>query len=102
MERRAAGTVRRLGPEVTKILFVKNLPFKIKGEELFEIFGRFGAIQQVRLGNSKETAGSAFVVFEDIFDAKRAMDDMNGFKVGDRFLKLNYFKVKQGTLIREI
>ena len=39
----------RLPKEVNRILFVKNLPFKIKSEELYDIFGKFGPIHQIRL-----------------------------------------------------
>ena len=33
----------RLPPEVNRILFVKNLPFKITAEEMYDIFGKYGA-----------------------------------------------------------
>ena len=35
----------RLPPEVNRILYVRNLPYKITSEELFDIFGKFGAIR---------------------------------------------------------
>lgn len=40
----------RLPPEVNRILYVRNLPYKITAEELYDIFGKYGAIRQVRLG----------------------------------------------------
>lgn len=39
----------RLPPEVNRILFVRNLPFKINSEEMYDIFGKYGAIRQIRL-----------------------------------------------------
>src|SRR5215208_5157716 len=60
-------TVRRnarLPPEVNRVLFVKNLPFKITAEEMYDIFGKYGAIRQMRVGNSSETKGTAFVIYE--------------------------------------
>jgi pre-mRNA branch site protein p14 len=30
----------RLAPEVNRILFVRNMPFKITTEELYELFGK--------------------------------------------------------------
>jgi RNA recognition motif-containing protein len=49
----AVDAPRRLPPDVTRILFVRNLPYKITAEEIYEIFGRFGAIRQVRDGKRR-------------------------------------------------
>lgn len=38
-------------------------------------------MRQIRVGNSKETRGTAYVVYEDIFDAKTAVDHLAGFNV---------------------
>lgn len=82
---------RRVGPEVSRIVFVRNLPYKVTGEELYKIFGRFGPIRQIRLGNGDRTRGTAFVVFAEILDAKQAFDSLTGFNVEGRFLTLMYF-----------
>ena len=74
----------RLPPEVNRVLYVRNLPFNITGEELYNIFGKYGAIRQIRKGNAKDTKGTAFVVYEDIFDAKNACDHLSGFNVCNR------------------
>jgi pre-mRNA branch site protein p14 len=39
----------RLPPEVNRFLYVRNLPFKITPEDMFDIFGKYGAIRQIRL-----------------------------------------------------
>jgi len=80
----------RLPPEVNRILFVKNLPYDISGEELYDIFGKYGALRQVRVGNRKDTKGTAFVVYEDIYDAKNAREHLSGFNVKDRYLIVLY------------
>ena len=83
----------RLPPEVNRILYVRNLPFKITAEELYAIFGKYGAVYQIRLGNkSKDTKGTAFVVYEDIYDAKAAVDHLSGFNVGGRYLVVLYYQ----------
>ena len=69
---------------MNRILYVRNLPYKITTEELYDIFGKFGAIRQIRVGNTPETRGTAFVVYEDIFDAKNACDHLSGFNVCNR------------------
>jgi len=76
----------RLAPEVNRVLFVRNLPFKITSEEMYDLFGKYGAIRyailresnsrlrQIRMGTAGDTKGTAFVVYEDIFDAKNACE----------------------------
>ena len=63
--------INRLPPEVNRILFVRNLPFKITAEDMYEIFGKYGAIRQIRIGVEKKTRGTAFVVYEDIFGMEK-------------------------------
>ncbi|CAG9335060.1 unnamed protein product [Blepharisma stoltei] len=81
----------RLPKEVNRILYVKNLPTKITAEQLYEIFGKYGAIRQIRKGIAGDTKGSAFIVYEDIFDAKNAMDHLKGMQVAGKYLAVRYF-----------
>ena len=87
-----ARTLQRLPPEVNRALYVRNLPFKITSEEMYDIFGKFGAIRQIRLGNAQDTRGTAFVVYEDIYDAKSAVDHLSGFNVCGRYLVVLYYQ----------
>lgn len=82
----------RLPPEVNRILYIKNLPYKITAEEMYDIFGKYGAIRQIRMGSTTETKGTAFVVYEDIFDAKNACDHLSGFNVCNRYLVVLYYQ----------
>jgi RNA recognition motif-containing protein len=47
----------RLPPEINRVLYVRNLPYKITAEEMYDIFGKYGAIRQIRLGNTPDTRG---------------------------------------------
>lgn len=106
----------RLPPEVNRVLYIRNLPYKITSDEMYDIFGKYGAIRQIRVwvfswanpsgnptkpisnssfacrGNTPETRGTAFVVFEDIFDAKNACDHLSGFNVCNRYLVVLYYQ----------
>ncbi|OXU26500.1 splicing factor 3B subunit 6 [Nasonia vitripennis] len=82
----------RLPPEVNRVLYIRNLPYKITAEEMYDIFGKYGAIRQIRVGNTAETRGTAFVVYEDIFDAKNACDHLSGFNVCNRYLVVLYYQ----------
>uniref|UniRef100_A0A914S7W2 RRM domain-containing protein n=1 Tax=Parascaris equorum TaxID=6256 RepID=A0A914S7W2_PAREQ len=125
------GRNQKLPPEVNRILYVKNLPYKITSEEMYDIFGKFGAVRQIRecacwledrgysasegqrfsfvlvyatSGNTSETRGTAFVVYEDIFDAKNACEHLSGFNVSNRYLVVLYYQDRYnlgGDLERE-
>lgn len=41
---------------------------------------------QVRQGIASNTKGTAFVVYEDVMDAKQACDKLNGFNFQNRYL----------------
>ncbi|KRX10290.1 hypothetical protein PPERSA_09674 [Pseudocohnilembus persalinus] len=82
----------KLPPEVNRIVFVRHLPYKITSEEMYDIFGRYGAIRQIRKGTQGDKKGTAFVVYEDIFDAKNAVDHLQGFNVSGRYLTVLYYQ----------
>ncbi|KAG6833952.1 hypothetical protein H0H87_007963 [Tephrocybe sp. NHM501043] len=91
-----------------RILFVKNLNYQITGEDLYDLFGRYGTIRQIRIGNEQKTKGTAFVVFDDVMDvrdatmkldrhltlhieqAKNALDHLNGFHLQERYIVVLY------------
>ena len=62
----------KLPPGANRILFVKNLNYQITGEDLYDLFGRYGSIRQIRIGNEPKTKGTAFVVFDDVMDVSNA------------------------------
>jgi len=80
----------KLAPEVQRALFVKNLSYSVSSEELFDLFGKFGPIRQIRQGIANNTKGTAFVVYEDVMDAKTACDKLNGFNFQNRYLVVLY------------
>jgi len=62
----------------------------MKDEELYDLFGRYGAIRQMRKGVTQETKGTAFVIYEDIYEAKSALEALSGFNVKGRYLVVLY------------
>ncbi|KAJ3045507.1 Splicing factor 3B subunit 6 [Rhizophlyctis rosea] len=98
---KARGNVR-LPPEVNRVLFVRNLPFKITAEEMYDLFGKYGPIRQIRVGTATDTRGTAFVVYEDIFDAKAACDHLSGFNVMNRYLIVLYYSTTKATKKKDL
>ena len=41
---------------------------------------------QIRQGIANDTKGTAFVVYEEVMDAKQACDKLNGFNFQNRYL----------------
>jgi pre-mRNA branch site protein p14 len=80
----------RLAPEVNRVLYVRNLPYDISDEDMYGIFGRYGAIRQVRVGDTQQTKGTAFVVYEDIYDARNAQVKLSGFNLQNRYLVVTF------------
>ena len=44
------------------------------------------------IGTASDTKGTAFVVYEDIFDAKHACEHLSGFNLMGRYLVVLYFQ----------
>lgn len=47
--------------------------------------------RQIRQGIANNSKGTAFVVYEDVHDAKQACDKLNGFNFQNRYLVGTYF-----------
>ncbi|RMZ90113.1 hypothetical protein DV736_g2665, partial [Chaetothyriales sp. CBS 134916] len=80
----------KLPPEANRILFVKNLAYNVDAAALFELFAKYGPVRQIRSGSSPATKGTAYVVYEDVVDAKQACDKLNGFNFMNRYLVVLY------------
>lgn len=84
-----------LSHNANRFLYVRNLPYAINGEEIYDLFGRYGAIRQIRLGVTPQTGGSAYVVYEDVCDAQMAKDNLNGYTIGNKALIVQYHKIEK-------
>lgn len=74
----------------SRILFVKNINYTTTGADLYELFGKYGAIRQIRIGDGPKTKGTAFVAFEEMVDAKNALDHLNGYHLQERYIVGEY------------
>jgi hypothetical protein len=57
-----------LGPIAFCLL--KTLITTLTGDDMYELFGRYGSIRQIRMGNEPKTKGTAFVVYDDVMDVR--------------------------------
>lgn len=53
-------------------------------------------------GTNKDTKGTAFVVYDDIFDAKRACEHLSGYNLLGRYLIVLYYQPDKNAKKREL
>lgn len=73
-------------------IYVGNLPFKASPAELENIFAAHGTVGRVTIPTDRETGrsrGFAFVEMPDDNEAKTAIDELNGYELQGRQLKIN-------------
>jgi RNA recognition motif-containing protein len=72
-------------------IYVGNLPFSATEDELRQLFEKHGKVESVKLINDRETGrprGFGFVEMSGS-DAQTAIQQMNGFNMGGRALRVN-------------
>lgn len=53
-------------------------------------------------GNKQDTRGTAFIVYDDIFDAKRACEHLSGYNLLGRYLIVLYHQPDKNARKREL
>ncbi|HPC84720.1 MAG TPA: hypothetical protein P5234_15600 [Thermoanaerobaculaceae bacterium] len=80
-------------------LYVGNLPYSTRDEELSALFAEFGTVASARVIIDNQTGrsrGFGFVEFDDAAQGQAAIAAMNGREVGGRALAVNEARA-QGT-----
>jgi len=80
---------------MTTKIYVGNLPFSVKSEELKEIFASYGEITEAVVISDKysgRSKGFGFVTFAEEASVAKAVEEMNGKDVQGRELKVNEAK----------
>jgi RNA recognition motif-containing protein len=83
---------------LSKKLYVGNLPFTSTEEELKEVFGRHGTVDSVAVITDRETGrprGFAFVEMSEESAASDAIRALDGSDLGGRNIKVNEAQDKQ-------
>jgi len=76
-------------------IFVRSLPLDMRDEQLVSAFANFGQILSAHVAMDKESGlskGFGFVTYDTPESASVAISQMNGFKVGNRYLQVYYKK----------
>lgn len=75
-----------------KKLYVGNLPYTVKDEQLKELFSACGTVEEATVVSFKDSGrskGFGFVTFADEAGAEKAVAEMNGKDIEGRPLKVS-------------
>ncbi|WEW60971.1 hypothetical protein PRK78_006460 [Emydomyces testavorans] len=87
-------------------VYVRNLEERIKVEQLkealSEIFSEYGSILEIVAKTNLKAKGQAFIVFDSVDSATRAIEEINGFELFEKPMVLDYAKTRSdATVLRE-
>jgi RNA recognition motif-containing protein len=81
--------------EQTNKLFIWNLPWGVKEEDVTELFSAYGEVTSAKVSIDRETGrskGFGFVEFKNLEDAIKAQADANGWEISGRNIKVEFAK----------
>jgi RNA recognition motif-containing protein len=82
----------------TMNIYVGNLDFKVKEEDLQKAFGKFGTVSSLRIITDKysgRSKGFAFVEMDNAADAQKAIDALHGTMMQNREITVNEAKPRK-------
>ncbi len=79
-------------------LYVGNLSFQTRDEDLQQLFSQAGTVQSINIITDRETGhsrGFAFVEMSSTEEGNAAIQQFNGHEVGGRALNVNEAKARE-------
>lgn len=73
-------------------IYIGNLSYEVKKEDLSEVFTEYGSVKRVHIPTDRETGrvrGFAFVEMESEANEEKAIEALDGAEWMDRQLKVN-------------
>ena len=73
-------------------IYVGNLPYGIRDDELSNLFSEFGNVKSANVimdRSSGKSKGFGFVEMDDGDDAEKAIESLNGREISGRELRVN-------------
>uniref|UniRef100_A0A8C4WUT8 Transformer 2 beta homolog n=1 Tax=Eptatretus burgeri TaxID=7764 RepID=A0A8C4WUT8_EPTBU len=83
-----------MNPEPNECLGIFGLSYNTTGQDLRDIFSRYGPLSDVSVVLDQQTGrprGFAFVSFENLDDAREAKEQANGMEVDGRNIRVDFF-----------
>lgn len=90
----------RLTDEKAKNLEERIKPDQLK-EALHEIFSEYGNVIDIVAKKNLKAKGQAFIVFEDVEAAQKAIEEVQGFELFEKPMVLDYAKTKSDATVQK-
>jgi RNA recognition motif-containing protein len=85
-------------------VYVRNLEQSIKipqlREALTELFSEYGEIIDIVAKTNFKAKGQAFIVFDSVESAQKAIDDIQGFELFDRPMQLAFARTRSDATVK--
>lgn len=81
-------------------IYVGNLDFKVKENDLTELFEDFGTVSSAKLITdqySGKSRGFGFIIMENDLEAQKAIEELNGYTYENRQLVVNEAKERKNN-----
>lgn len=84
------------------IVLVKNIPYNASTSLLYDVFGKFGPIHQLRISDGLVPKGTCYVVYATLDAARQAAKELNGVNFHSRYLVAHLYTVDAEILRGEL
>jgi len=85
-------------------VYASNLEERIKitdlVESLRELFAEYGNIVDVIAKKSLKRRGQAFIIYDNVESAQSAIDEINGFEIFGKAVKLDFAKTRSDATVQ--
>ncbi len=81
-------------------IYVGNLPYSVTGEDLRDLFSKFGEVADAKVISDKysgKSKGFGFVQMNDNSNAEQAIESLNDSDLQGRNIKVNQARPKENT-----
>ncbi|KAH8808898.1 hypothetical protein F5884DRAFT_676415 [Xylogone sp. PMI_703] len=99
-----ASSVPPGSPPPNATVYVRNLEERIKIEQmkeaLSELFSEYGEIIDIVAKTNLKAKGQAFIVFDSVESAQKAIDEVQGFELFDKPMQLAFAKTKSDATVK--
>lgn len=85
-------------------MYVRNLEERIKIEQLkealSELFSEYGEIIDIVAKTNLKAKGQAFIVFDSVESAQKAIDEVQGFELFEKPMQLAFAKTRSDATVK--